>query len=110
MDAQMQSTSKSANSYQTWDYYVDSSGNVPILTGSQEEAQAANMAAFLQRGTIPQLPEEGVQWVEYFMGEVTFGDIDNQIKNNLMKIDLVDYFPTYEIVNDALVTNIGVSQ
>ncbi len=106
----MQSTTKSANQYQTWDYYVDSNGKVPILTGDNENAQAANMAAFLQRGTIPQLPDEGVQWVEYFMGEVTFGDIDNQIKNNLMKLDLVDYFPQYEIVNDQLLTKIGVSQ
>ena len=106
----MQSTTKSANQYQTWDYYVDSTGKVPIIDGEQERAQSANMAAFIQRGTIPQLPDDGVQWVEYFMGEVTFSDIDNQIKNNLMQIDAVDYFPTYEIVNDQLITSVGVSQ
>ena len=106
MDARMQSTSTAAGQYPTWDYFV-SGGIVPIISGTDEDAQAATMAAFLQVGTIPQLPEEGVDWVGYTMGEASFNEIDNKIKANLSSIGLTDYCPTYDLVNDTLVTNVG---
>ena len=102
----MQSSVSSASVYQTWDYYVQD-GIVPIITGDQENQQAAAMAAFIQIGTIPQLPEEGVDWTGYFTGDVPFNEIDNSIKNNLSKLGLVDYYPTYETVNDSLVAKVG---
>jgi len=107
MDARMQSSQTITGQYQTWDYYV-ADGIVPILEGTLEESQSATMAAFIQRGTIPQLPEIGVQWVEYFMSEVPFNEIDNQIKNNLNLLSLIDYYPTYDFINDQLVAKVGI--
>jgi hypothetical protein len=106
MDAQMQSSTKSPTSYQEWDYYVVN-GIVPIIEGEEENAQAATIAAFLQVGTIPQLPEEGVDWTGFFTGGVPFNEIDNTIKNNLARIGLVDYYPTYDTINDSLVAQVG---
>jgi hypothetical protein len=106
MDMALQSSTNVANQYQTWDYLVQ--GNiVPVLddagaTGSVEDSQHAQMCAFLQYGTIPQLPTFGVQWVEFFTGEVNFGVVDGQIKSNLMAVDLSSFRPTYDLVNDKL--------
>ena len=106
MDAVLQSGSTTPNQYQTFDYLVQ--GNiVPVLndagtTGSIEDAQHAQMAAFIQVGTVPQLPTFGVQWVEFFTGGVNFGVVDGQIKSNLMATGLSNFRPVYDLVNDKL--------
>ena len=106
MDMALQSSSTSPNSYQTFDYLVQ--GNiVPVLTdagttGSIEDAQHAQMAAYFQQGAIPQLPGFGVQWVEFFTGGVNFGVVDGQIKSNLIATNLPNFRPQYDLVNDKL--------
>ena len=106
MDAVLQSSTPLANNYQTFDYLVR--GNiVPVIndsgtTGSFEDAQHAQMAAYLQQGAIPQLPGFGVQWVEFFTGQVNFGVVDGQIKSNRLSVGLSQFRPTYDLVNDQL--------
>lgn len=113
MDAQLQSSSTPADSYQTFDYFVD--GNiVPVLddagaVNSLEDQQHAQLAAYLQYGTIPQLPSFGVQWVEYFTKQVNFGVVDGQIKSNLLAIGLPTFFPDYDIINQKLVVGVRKS-
>ena len=102
----MDSTTNTANTNKTWDYYIKD-GIVPILEGTPENDQKAAISGYLQRGSIPQLPESGIQWTEYFLGEIGFNDIDNQIKNALNSEGLTLYFPTYDLVNDQLITKIG---
>jgi len=104
-DARMQSTVKSPSAYPTWDMYeVD--GECPILTDSEENQQAPTIAAFIQKGTIPQLPSTGVPWTGFFMGQVSFGSLDMEIRDMLTKADCSGYEPSYEIVEDQLYTTI----
>ena len=105
MDARMQSTQSIPNQFQTWDYYV-ADGIVPILEGSQEESQTAMIAAYLQKGTIPQLPETGIPWVEFFTGQVQFNEVDGAIKNALNQVGLTQFYPTYDLVNDNLIATV----
>ena len=105
MDALMQSSQSLPNQYQTWDYYVQD-GIVPILTGSVEESQAATIAAFIQLGTIPQLPDSGIPWVEFFTGTVQFNQIDNAIKLILTQLGLTSFYPQYNLVNGNLVAQV----
>ena len=106
MDMALQSSTTLANQYQTFDYLVV--GNiVPVITdsgqpGSIEDAQHAQLAAYTQRGTIPQIPGWGVEWVEFFTGGVNFGVVDGEIKQNLIAIGLSNYRPTYDIVNEKI--------
>ena len=106
MDAALQSSQTLPNQYQTFDYLVV--GNiVPVLNdsgqnGSIEDAQHAQLAAYIQRGAIPQLPGFGVEWVEFFTGTTNFGVIDGEIKQNLLAVGLSNYRPTYDIVNEKL--------
>ena len=110
MDAALQSSFTPANSYQVFDYLVQ--GNiVPVLndaglTGSVEDAQHAQMSAYIQRGTIPQLPQFGVEWVEFFTGAVNFGVVDGEIKSNLLAVGLSNFRPVYDLVNDKLTVSV----
>jgi hypothetical protein len=101
----MQSSQSPPNQYQTWDYYVQD-GIVPILESSQENSQAATIAAFLQLGTIPQLPTTGIPWVEFFTGEVQFNQIDSSIKSALNLLGLISFYPQYDLVNGNLVAKV----
>lgn len=110
MDMALKSSSTPANSYQIFDYLVQDN-IVPILNdsgtnGSIEDAQHAQMAAYLQYGAIPQLPQFGVQWVEYFTGEVNFGVVDGAIKSNLATVGLSNFRPVYDLVNDKLTVSV----
>lgn len=105
MDGQMQSTVFSDTEYPVWDYLVVN-GIVPIIDGPEEEYQEANIMAFLQLGTIPQLPNQGSPWVQMLIGESDFATLDNQIRNNLIAIGRTDFNPSYDLINDRLVATV----
>lgn len=89
-----------------WDCAVQD-GIVPIISGETEGLQCATMAAFLIKGTIPQLPEAGVPWTKYLEQKITFAEIDFYIRDSLIKCDKGDYYPQYAINNDKLTMSIG---
>lgn len=101
----MESSKTIPGQYQTWDYYV-ADGIVPILETPNDNNQAASIAAFIQVGTVPQLPEYGVPWVEFFTGQVNFGALDGAIKANLGNIGKVSYYPSYDLINGNLVATV----
>lgn len=101
----MQSSQSLPNQYQTWDYYVQD-GIVPILEGSVEDSQAATIAAFIQLGTIPQLPDSGIPWVEFFTNTAQFNQVDNAIKLALNQLGLTDFYPKYDLMNGNLVAQV----
>ena len=97
--------------YQNPVSYMPFTAFVPVLADSgsslsQEDMQNAQMAAYLQYGSIPQLPNFGVQWAEYFTGSVDFGIVDGQIKSNLISVGLQNFRPIYDIVNEKLTVSV----
>ena len=87
--------------YPIWDLKTE--GNiVPIISGDQEALQIATLACFLEKGTIPQLPEAGVEWSAFLTKDKTFGELDAEIRQSLQKADKVEYQPSYEIEGDRL--------
>lgn len=103
MDIQMTTTETPDGDI--WD--IDIEGNIaPILDGEKESVQIASMACFLEKGTIPQLPEMGVEWAAYLSGQKTFGEIDAQIRISLMNAGKMNYRPDYQIIGDKLTLNI----
>ena len=61
MDMKMAAQVERPNEYPIWDVKVEN-GIVPIVTGLNEELQKAILAGFLERGTIPNLPLQGVPY------------------------------------------------
>lgn len=92
--------------YPVWDLKTD--GNiVPIISGDKEEIQTATLACFLEKGTVPQLEDAGVEWTAFLTGNKTFGELDAQIRESLQKADKSDYFPNYQIENDRLTLSVS---
>lgn len=98
----MQSEITAPGGFPTWDLYVDGT-IVPFITGDAGDAQGAGVTAYLQLGTIPQLPTIGVPWTEFLTGEVGFGVVDASIRKTLVYAGITNYYPNYDIVNDNVI-------
>lgn len=90
----------------SWDCDVQN-GIVPIITDDQEDLQDATLAGFLIIGTVPQLPEAGVPWTDFLTGKITFGVLDFYVRDSLANVELQNYMPQYDIVDDQLTMSIG---
>lgn len=102
MDLQMSSsTTGTENAFPDWDFDVQS-GVVELISGDTERVQTASMAAFLQVGSIPQLPTIGVPWVEFLTNVATFGDIDAAIRKAAFQAGVSDFTPFYDFENAKL--------
>lgn len=84
-----------------WDLKVEG-GIAPIISGETENVQIASLACFLERGTIPQLPDVGVEWTKYLTGGMTFGMLDAQIRESLKNAEMSEFRPDYQIEGDKL--------
>lgn len=89
-----------------WDCNVQD-GIVPVISGEDEGRQNAILAAFLIRGTIPQLPDAGVPWTKYLTQEMSFAEIDYYVRDSLYKCERGNYYPEYSIEDNKLVMSIG---
>lgn len=95
------SMSSSSGVPPTWDL-VSTNGIVSFITGDAETLQAAQLSAYLNLGSTPQLPGQGTDWLGFFTGNTTFGEIDSQIRNNINNSIATGYYPDYELINNKL--------
>jgi hypothetical protein len=100
-DAQMASTITPVDGFPMWDFNVVGQ-DVPYIEGIEEEAQAAEIACFTQRGLVPQLPYVGPDWLSFFMSKITFGDLDAMVQDALTTAAVRNFFPDYSVLNDKL--------
>ena len=70
---------------------------VPIITGSVEDAQQAQVACIQVLNSIPQLPGVGVDWPGFLAGTNGIGQLDAQIRANLAAGGHSNFYPTYNI-------------
>lgn len=80
----------------TWDCKVEN-GNVPIISGDEEDLQCATIAGFLVQGSVPLLPEAGVPWTDFLTKKITFGELDYYIRDSLMNVEKETFYPEYSI-------------
>ena len=103
------STPTTSNSFPTWDFDVQN-GSVALISGDVENLQAATIAAFVQVGSVPQLPTVGVPWVEYLTGGATFGDIDAAIRKAALAANVANFTPQYDFENGKLTVTMSGSE
>jgi hypothetical protein len=110
MDLQMSSsTPGNSTSFPTWDFNI-TDGIVPLISGDVERVQTAAIAAFIQVGSVPQLPEVGVPWAESLTGGATFGDIDAAIRKAALNSGVSDFSPDYDFENGRLTVTMTATQ
>lgn len=106
MDAQVQGTGQ-PSSAPIIDLYVPPAATgshiVPILSGSAETAQQAQVLCETFLNSIPQVPGAGNDWVGFLSENVPFGQLDAQIRATLADGGHSDFYPNYDIQNDALI-------
>lgn len=106
MDMKMAAQVMRPNEYPVWDVKVEN-GIVPFVTGNTEDLQRAILAGFLERGTIPNLPLQGVPWTRYLAREITFGDLDVAVRDSLRLAGADGYQPEYDLDGDKLTMRVG---
>lgn len=92
-----------------WDFKFDNERGQLLFTDNEldEERQRAIIASFLQKGTIPQLPDTGVDWVDLISQAKSPSEINSQVINAIHEnADSYAYLPTYNKVGDKLVVSI----
>jgi hypothetical protein len=106
MDIKMDAESITATAHPVWDVKVEK-GIVPMITGDEEDLQTATLAGFIEKGSIPLLPDAGVSWSDYLTKEITFGELDAEVRGSISEAGKDNFYPDYEIENDQLVMTIG---
>lgn len=91
----------------TLDFRVNADGTLFSLFGSSAVEQRAIVAGFTQKGTVPQLPDVGVEWAELLTGSVLPSAINSEIITAIRSnADTLSYAPHYATVEDNLMVTI----
>ena len=89
------------------DFVITRKGELKLLSGEAETEQRAILSAFLQKGSIPQLPDTGVEWAELITGDITPAEINSQIIKSIHECaNTYSYLPYYSYVDDKLLVSI----
>ena len=92
-----------------WDFVInEETGNFEVMPSElAEEEQRAIVAAFTQRGSIPQLPDVGVQWAELLTETANAPEINTQVVEAIQNnAGTFAYLPKYSKVGTKLVVSI----
>lgn len=100
MDIEMKIQEKTAV-FPIWDLKVEN-GIVPVITDDKEDLQGAILASFIEKGTVPELPDVGIEWTGYLTGKISFGELDAQIRQSLGNAEKDEFRPVYQLENERL--------
>lgn len=89
------------------DFVPTRDGVLQELYAESAIKQRAVVASFTQRGTIPQLPNVGVEWAELITEQRSPAEINSQIFDAMHEhADTYAYVPAYSTEDDMLVVTI----
>ena len=89
------------------DFEVTKTGELASLFGQSAIKQRAVVASFTQRGSIPQLPETGVEWSELLTELVSPANVNSEIFEAIHNCaDTYEYLPQYTVVDGKLIVDI----
>ena len=90
-----------------WDIEVHS-GQPRTISGDNQKIQSAMMASFIQTDTLPLMPEIGINWTKYLLGETSLSEIDAKARSNItLYMETLGFVPYYKVVNGQLIYNIS---
>ena len=89
-----------------WDLEVHN-GLPRTISGDNQKTQSAMLASFIQKDTLPLMPDTGLEWTRYLLGEIPLSEIDAKARANInLYMESLAYVPYYKIVNGMLTYNI----
>lgn len=89
------------------DFVPTKDGQLQVLYSNEAVKQRAIVSSFTQRGSVPQLPNVGVEWVEFLSEARSPAEINSQIFDAMHNnANTYAYVPKYETTKDELIVTI----
>ena len=89
------------------DFVPTKDGQLQAIYAENAVKQRAVLASFTQRGSVPQLPDVGVDWVEFLTEQRSAAEINSQIFDAMHEYaNTYNYIPKYETTKDKLTVTI----
>lgn len=106
MDFAMTNIDTETDKLAMWDFKIKD-GILITVDHNQELEQRSFVATYLQRGTIPQSPSSGNQWVELMTNQISPQALNAQVRQSI--IDYTGglyYLPKYKDVDGKIVVEV----
>lgn len=102
MDFEMVGYTDSDTKERIWDFAVKN-GTLRTIDHGEADEQRAAVAAFVQRGSVPQMPGFGNQWAELLTGQVTPQEVNAQVRSSIIGTNgNLGFAPVYSTKDGAL--------
>ena len=107
VDLLVTKTIDSASKEPILDFTFTANGCLQEIFAENAVKQRAVLISSIQKGTIPQIPDVGVEWAELITGQTSPAEINSQIMDVMHKYaDTYNYVPKYEVENNRLTVTI----
>ena len=106
MDFAMTNIDTEEDALALWDFKV-TKGILQVVDHNNATEQRSFVATYLQRGTVPQIPSAGNQWVELMTEQITPQALNAQIRQSI--IDMtggLSYLPKYRDEDGKVVVEV----
>ena len=106
MDFAMTNRDTETDKLALWDFKIKD-GMLVTVDHNQELEQRSFVATYLQRGTVPQSPSSGNQWVELMTNQISPQALNAQVRQSI--IDYTGglyYLPKYKDVDGKIVVEV----
>lgn len=95
MDFAMTNIDTEEDTLALWDFKVKN-GMLITVDHNESVEQRSYIATYLQRGTVPQIPGIGNQWVELMTNQIVPQALNAQIRNSIIEMTgMLSYLPKY---------------
>lgn len=106
MDFEM-SDYKDLNKKEVWWDFSVKKGSLKPIDHNESDFQRAIVSTFLQRGTVPQAPSIGNQWVECLTGDITPQALNAQVRESIINLTGgLKYLPKYTMSDGKLLVEV----
>lgn len=106
MDFAMTNIDTEADNLVLWDFKVVK-GTLITVDHNEATEQRSFIATYLQRGTVPQIPTVGNQWVELMTSQISPQALNSQIRDSIIEMTgMLAYLPKYRDEDGKLVVEV----
>ncbi len=106
MDFAMTNIDTEVDRLALWDFKVKN-GILQIVDHDNALEQRSFVATYLQRGTIPQIPSAGNQWVELMTSQISPQALNSQIRQSIIDYTGgISYLPKYSDKDGKVVVEV----
>lgn len=106
MDFAMTNIDTEVDRLALWDFKV-TNGILEIVDHNEALEQRSFISTYLQRGTVPQLPSAGNQWVELMTNQISPQALNAQIRQSIIDYTGgLSYLPKYKDENGKVVVEV----